>query len=162
MRRISIRRADLDDVAAFHDGDPVADPHGLVEVVGDEDDGALVLALEPQQLVLHLGADQRVEGGERLVHQHDRRVVGQGAGQADALLHAAGHLARVAGVILVQSDLLQGLHRRFMALGLGHAGDFQAEGGVVERRQVRHQREGLEHHAHVLAADARSAPSGTW
>src|SRR3546814_20975408 len=55
--------------------DAVADAHGFVEVVGDEDDGARILALEAQQLVLHLRADQRIEGGERLVHQQDLGIV---------------------------------------------------------------------------------------
>ena len=34
----------------------------LVEVVGDEHDRLVELFLEPQQDVLHVGADQRIEG----------------------------------------------------------------------------------------------------
>ena len=35
-----------------------------------------------------------VEGGERLVEQHEFRLAGQGPGQRDALLLAAGELVR--------------------------------------------------------------------
>ena len=39
-----LRRAELDDAAALHDGDVVADLQRLVEIVADEDDGLLQLA----------------------------------------------------------------------------------------------------------------------
>jgi hypothetical protein len=51
--------------------------------------------LKPQEFVLEALADHGVDGGERLVHQQDRRVGGEGAGDADALLLAAGELVRV-------------------------------------------------------------------
>ncbi|MNI99610.1 hypothetical protein D3C73_1587290 [compost metagenome] len=58
--------------------------------MGDEDDGFVQGLLQLQQLVLHLRADQRVEGAERFVHQDDVSVRRQGAGQAHTLTHAAG------------------------------------------------------------------------
>ena len=48
------------------------------------------------ELALQLGAHDRVDGAERLVHQQHRRVGGEGPGDADALLLAAGELGRVA------------------------------------------------------------------
>ena len=48
------------------------------------------------QHVLHLGAGERIERAEGLVHQEDRRVGGEGAGQADALALASGELMRIA------------------------------------------------------------------
>ena len=39
-------------------------------------------------------AGDRVEGGERLVHQHDRAILHQRAGQGRALAHAAGQRGR--------------------------------------------------------------------
>ena len=36
-----------------------------------------------------------IERRERLVHQQDVGVGGEGAGEADALLHAAGQLVRI-------------------------------------------------------------------
>ncbi len=53
-------------------------------------------ALQPQHLGLQFLADHRVDGGERLVHQQDRRVRGQRPGHADALLLPTGELGRVA------------------------------------------------------------------
>ena len=54
-------------------------------------DGA---AGEPQELALHQLARLGVERGEGLVHQQELGLRGEGAGEGDALLHAAGELAR--------------------------------------------------------------------
>ncbi|MNF47351.1 hypothetical protein D3C84_285440 [compost metagenome] len=130
----------------------MADADRFLDVVGDEDDGALLLGLEAHQLALHLAADQRVEGGEGFVHEEDGRVVGQRPGQADALLHAAGQLVGIAVFVAGEADLAQCLAGTGLTLALAYAGDFQAEGGVFQDAHVRHQREGLEDHAHFLAA----------
>ena len=62
------------------------------------------------QLVDHIGHD-RIEPGGRLVVEHHLGVEGQGAGQADALLHAAGQLGRLlrASTVGRQADFLQPL-----------------------------------------------------
>ena len=52
-------------------------------------------ALQPQELVLHLAADQRIERRERLVEEPDLRLDREDAGDADALLLAAGQFARI-------------------------------------------------------------------
>ena len=92
-----LRRGDLGQLAVrAEQRHQVADLDGLLDVVGDEHDRLLQLGLQGQQLVLQGGADHRVDGAERLVHQQDRRVGGEGAGDADALLLAAGQLVRVA------------------------------------------------------------------
>ena len=143
--------AHLDHVATFHDGNAVADADGLVEVVGDEDDGALVAGLQLDQFVLHLGTDQGVERGEGLVHEQDVGVVRQGAGEADALLHAARELVRIALRPLRQPDLFKRDHGALGACLLRFAGEHEAEGRVLHHAQVRHERKGLKHHAHVLA-----------
>ncbi len=117
--------------------------------MGDEDDGAAVLLLKVQQHILHLATLERVEGGEGLVHDDHRRVDGQGAGQADTLLHTAGELMGVLVREAGQADLLQYFHGALLTLLLALAGDFEAEGGVVQHAARGHQGEGLEHHAHV-------------
>jgi hypothetical protein len=90
-------RVVLLEVAALgEDGDPVAHPDGLVEVVGDEQHRLAHLALQPDELRLQPLADDRVDGAERLVHQQDRWVRGESPGDADALPLAAGELVRVA------------------------------------------------------------------
>ena len=52
------------------------------------------LAADPQQLGLHVLAGHLVERAERLVHQQQRGMRGQRAGDRDALLHAARQLPR--------------------------------------------------------------------
>ena len=91
--------------------DLVAELDRLVDVVGDEDDRLAQLALQAQELVLQLLAHDRVDGAERLVHQHHRRVGGERAGDADALLLPAGQLRRVAlGEVRSQADPLEQFH----------------------------------------------------
>ena len=100
-------------------GDLVAELDRLVDVVGDEEDGLAELLLQPQELVLQLLAHDRVDRAERLVHQHHRRVGGQRAGHADALLLAAGELGGVAaGEAGRQADPLEQLHRPGAGRGL--------------------------------------------
>jgi hypothetical protein len=74
----------------------VADLDGLLDVVRDEQDRLLQLALQREQLLLQRAAHHRVDGAERLVHQQHRRVRGERAGHPDPLLLAAGQLVRVA------------------------------------------------------------------
>ncbi len=102
------RRRVLGQVAALaQDRDPVAHLDRLVDVVGDEHDRLADLVLEAQELVLEALAVDRVDRAERLVHQHQRRVGGQRAGDADALALAARQLGRVAArdaVDLLETD----------------------------------------------------------
>ena len=97
--------------ALAQDRDPVAEPHGLLDVVGDEDDGLVQLVLEPQELALQPLAGDRVDRAERLVHEQDRRVRRQRPRHADPLSLAAGELVRVAGAVRprVEPDELEQL-----------------------------------------------------
>ena len=56
----------------------------------------LVRRVDVEQFGLQRLARLRVERAERLVHQQHGGVDGQRAGDADALLHAAGKLMRAA------------------------------------------------------------------
>ncbi len=88
---------ELREVAALlEDGDAVAHLDRLVDVVGDEEDRLADLGLEAEELVLQALAVDRVDRAEGLVHQHHRRVRGERAGDADALLLAARELGGVA------------------------------------------------------------------
>ena len=86
----------LEHTALAQDGDPVAELHGLVDVVRDEDDRLAHLALEPEELALQPLAGDGVDGAERLVHQQHRGVGAQRARHADALALAAGELFGIA------------------------------------------------------------------
>jgi predicted ATPase/class 3 adenylate cyclase len=76
-----------------------------------EDDRLPELVLEPQELVLEAGPDDRVDRTERLVHQHQRRVRGKRTGEPDPLALAARELGRepAAVVLRVEADELEQL-----------------------------------------------------
>src|SRR5690606_1998177 len=63
-----LRLADLDDLAAPHDGDAIAQPHGLLRVVRHDHAGGAGLAQQRQRFLLHRLAELDVEPGERLIH----------------------------------------------------------------------------------------------
>src|SRR5215211_3364012 len=95
-----VREVDGEDVLDLRrrvgeDDDAVGEVDRLVDVVGDEEDRDRVLVAHAQDEVLEVGARLRVDGGEGLVHQQDRRLVGEGARDGDALLHPARELPGV-------------------------------------------------------------------
>jgi hypothetical protein len=97
-----LRGVVLGDVRALaQDRDPVAHLDRLVDVVGDEHDGLLDLGLQPEELVLQPVAGDRVDGTERLVHQHDVRVGAHRPGHPDPLALPAGELLGVPVAVLV-------------------------------------------------------------
>ena len=77
-----------------HHRDAVAEAERLVHVMRHEHDRGAEAALDVEQVLLRLGADDRIERTERLVHQQHRRFGGQRARHPDALLLAAGELVR--------------------------------------------------------------------
>ena len=92
------------------------------------------------ELPLQLGAHDRVDGAERLVHQQHRRVGGERPGHADALLLAARELGRVAvGEALVEADEVEQLARPGSGLRLVPAEQARHGGHVVEHGAVREQ-----------------------
>ena len=96
--------------AGAEDRDPVAHLDRLVDVVGDEDHRLRDLAVQPPELLLQARARDRVERAERLVHQEQRRVGGERAGEPDALALAARELRGVAlRVALLEPDELEQL-----------------------------------------------------
>ncbi len=119
---------------AGHDDDAVAQVDGLLDVVGDEDHGALVLLPDRQGLLLHGVAGLRIECAERLVHQQHIRAVRPGAGEAHALLHAARELVRIGRLETLQADEVDVLLGGRIALGLVHAFYVKAERNVVHDR----------------------------
>src|SRR3569833_2118894 len=140
-------RADLHDLPVAQHRDAVAEAHRLVEVVRDEDDRLAEAALQVEQEILHLTADQRVEGAERLVHEQDVGLGGQRAGDAAPLLHTAGELVRVAVLPTLEPDVAQellGLRQSFLPWNVPH---LEPVGRVLQDRTVGEQREVLEDHA---------------
>src|SRR5437763_1608827 len=66
----------------------------LVHIVGDQHDRGAVTALNVEQVLLRLRADDGVERAEGLVHQEHRGLGGERARDADALLLPARELVR--------------------------------------------------------------------
>ena len=89
FRQQLIRGGALHDLALSEDGDPVAQLQRLIDIVADQHHGFLQLALHLKKLVLNRLTVDRVDRAERLIHQQHRRIGGEGADNADALLLAA-------------------------------------------------------------------------
>ena len=103
------RRADLLDPAAVHHGDAVGDRQRLLLVVRDVERRDPELELDAPDLLPQLDAHLRVERRERLVEQQHAGLDREGAGERDALLHAAGELVRVAVDRVAEPDELEQL-----------------------------------------------------
>ena len=113
---------------------------------GDAGVGQLLHQL--QDLADHFG----VQRGGRLIEEDDVRVHGQGAGNGDALLLAAGQALGVGVGLVGQADAGQQLFGALVSFLLVlqlEQGGGQAE--VLLDRQVREEVEVLEHHPHLLA-----------
>ena len=79
---VAVRDVDVHDLlepagAGAEHRHALAEVDGFVDAVGDEDDGLARGLPDPQQLVLELFAGLGVQGGERLVHQQDVRLIGE-------------------------------------------------------------------------------------
>ena len=126
--------------------------------MGDEDHRLADLAVQPDDLVLHVPADQRVERRERLVEEEHLRVHRQRPGQADALLHAAGELVGVGVLVAGEPDQLdRPPGPASCARPLPIAADLQPVGDVVQDPAVRQQPEVLEDHGELGGGAARAA-----
>src|SRR5262245_7558961 len=93
------RRTLLDDQAVIHEEHAVGGVPGKAHLVADHDHGHARFAQRPHDLQ-HRAHQLRIERAGRFVEQHDARLERDGARDGDALLLAAGELARrVAGAV---------------------------------------------------------------
>ena len=91
LRRLSEEGEGLvvfDEFSEVEEGGEVGDASGLFHVVGDDDDGELVFELGHQ--LFDLEGRDGIEGGAGFVHEEDLRAIGDGTGDAETLLLAAG------------------------------------------------------------------------
>src|ERR1019366_1728854 len=102
------RRADGDDAALIDDGHAVAEFLRLLDVVGGEEDGALLTAQVEHELV-DFEAGLGVEAGGGLVEKEHLRVVEQGERQGEPLLLPAGEFAVLRVALLPELQALQEL-----------------------------------------------------
>ncbi len=140
----------LDDAAGAggHHQDAVGQQDRLVDAVGHQHDGLAGAAPDLKQRVLHRFAGQRVKRAERLVHQQQLRVVDQRAADRDALLHAAGQLARVFVLEAGEAGHGQQFAGAGAVVGLAVTEHLHRQQHVVDHRAPGRQGRCLEHHAH--------------
>ena len=101
-----------------------------------------------------------VSGSSAEVASSDSSTVGsdgQRAGDADALLLAAGELRRVGGRAVAEADQVEQLERAAAPLGAPDAGDLQRQLDVLGRGARGQQVEVLEDHADPAAGGAQLA-----
>ena len=126
--------------------------------------------LQVDEQVDDLRLDRHVERGDRFVGDDQRRVEGEGAGQADALALAAAELVRIAPPQLgIEPDVREQLGDPRGALGL--RADAMDDERLLDDRLDPHPRVErrvgvLEDHLHVRAAPraarARSSARTSW
>ena len=90
-----LRRRHLDHLSAVHDGNVVRHLRDNAEVVGDEQDGRSMLALEVVHQLQDLRLNGDVQRGGRFVRDEQLRLTGQRHSDHHALTHAAGELVRI-------------------------------------------------------------------
>jgi hypothetical protein len=93
-----------------------------------------------------------IEGAERLIHQQYLGIDRERAGDADALLHAAGKLMRPPPLRTREPDQIEIALCRLAQLAAAHAFHFQAEHDVLQGIQPGQQFRMLEHHAAIVSA----------
>ncbi|HSJ98100.1 MAG TPA: hypothetical protein VLC53_13550, partial [Myxococcota bacterium] len=85
--------------------------------MGDQDQRGAALAVHLEQQLDHVLAGGRVEVAGGLVGEQQPRLAHEGARHRDALLLAAGELARIVAEALAQADALE--HRAGARRGIG-------------------------------------------
>ncbi len=140
------RGADLLDDSGAQHHDPVGQRHRLHLIVGDEDHGRTEPTMELVDLDTHLGAQLRVEVGQRFVEQEYLRLAHDCPADRHPLALAARELARptIEELADLQDLRCLGDARRDFLLGGPHR--LKPEREVLAHRHVRVQRVGLEHH----------------
>src|SRR5205085_2342195 len=148
------RRAERDDLAVVHDGNPVAQPLRFFHVMRREENRAARRA-EPADHVPQLAARLRVESRGRLVEEQQLRPRDQGARHGEPLFLPAGQLADPRRALLLEldqgEDLVDGVRRPVETAEQAHR--------FLDRQLVGQLRV-LELDAEALAQGARLGASG--
>src|SRR5690349_18104156 len=86
-----------DEPAILHQGDACRQDQRFMEVVSNEGNGLAQAFLQRKKFALQLGAGNGVERTERLVHQQDGWIRGQGPRNANPLALASREFSWIAG-----------------------------------------------------------------
>ena len=90
-----VSSADLHNVACVHHSHAVCNVCHNAQIVGDHDDGQIVLEPHFLQKLQNLGLNGHVQCGGRLVADQDLGAAGHRNGNDHTLAHATGELVRV-------------------------------------------------------------------
>ena len=121
-------------------------------VVGDDDEGLSVFAVQALDQLHHHGGGRAVEVAGRLVGPDDRGGVDEGTGDARALLLPARELRRLVALPALHAHGRQHVARAAARLARPGTGDQQRQFDVFHGVQHRQQIERLEDKAHVARA----------
>ena len=139
----------LHDPPLVHEDDPVRHLPGEAHLVGHHGHGH-PLAGEGHHHVQDLGDHLGVQGGGRLVEEHDLRLHGEGPRDRHPLLLAARELSRIRRGLVRDVDLDQEIHRDPLRLRAGApACPDRRQRDVLQHGHVRVEVELLEDHADV-------------
>src|ERR1043166_6051231 len=90
-----------------HDRDLLAQKHGFADVMGDIDDRHAKLLPNSNQLFLHDPLADRIERGERFIHQQHFRLEDQRPRKLAALFHSTRKLVGKFVCVVLQSDQIE-------------------------------------------------------
>ena len=132
---------------AAEDDDAVGENDGLFDIVSDDEDGArgnFVIEPEFEKFAAERFGGEHVERGEWLVHEENFGLDDESAGDADALLHAAGEFLGISGLETIEADGVDDAESAFVALDGSHAARFERGFDVFENGEPGKQRKALE------------------
>src|ERR1700730_3266900 len=145
------RRPLLDNQTVIHEYHAIGGVAGKAHLVAHHDHGHAGLAQRAHDFK-HRADQLRIESAGGLVEQHHPWLERDRARDGDPLLLAARELARRVGGAIGQPHPLQRGAAQRVGLGARLARHLaQGERHIAERRHVRIEIEGLEHHADTLA-----------
>ena len=133
-------------IAPQHD-DAIGQQHRFLDVVRHQKDrlgGHGLLRPKLQQFAAQVLGRQHVERGKWLVHEENFGLDHEGAGESDALPHAAGKLLGIGGLESVKADHVEHLHAALAALSRRHAASLQRSFNILKNREPGKKREALE------------------
>ena len=148
------RCPDLLDRTVAHHRDPLAETHGFDLIVRHVHRRALQLLVQALQIGACLKPEERIEVGERLVHEQEVGVHHERARDRDPLALPARELRRIPieeSLELQQARSFLDAAADLLASHLAHA---QAEADVRAHGHVREHRVALEHHRRCARAAA--------
>ena len=129
--------------------------------MGDEEDGLGgngFLGPKFEELAAEVFGGENIQGGERLVHEEDFGLDDQGAGKADALLHAAGKFLGISLLEAVEADGIENFEAALAAFEGMDATGLERGLDILKDGKPGKESEALEDDADVGGAVADGLP----